>query len=201
MPLDYQQLAKKYGATSIKHLHSIFEKEIVFDWSDLYKEMSWRLFGYITSQNFHGFNFIFDCTEIDPDPISTRLPDSRVVGVFGYSNTNVNLSNRKMMHKHLGQSTKVFSFFGDNYDKGHFIAHYSGGPIDINLFPQRRDINRGWSAEGKRYRAMEKFIAANPGTFVFSRPIYNDFSCCPYEIEYGYCDAEFNFTVEVFPNR
>lgn len=26
--------------------------------------------------------------------------------------------------------------FGDNYDKGYFIAHTSGGPIDINLFPE-----------------------------------------------------------------
>ncbi len=105
------------------------------------------------------------------------------------------------MRKHFGQSSKVFSFFGDNYDKRHFIAHYSRGSIDINLFPQRRDINRGWSAEGKRYRVMEKFVAANPGTFVFSRPIYKDFSCCPNEIEYGYCDTGFNFIVETFPNR
>ncbi len=53
------------------------------------------------------------------------------------------------MCKYLGQSTKVFSHFGNDYDKGHFIAHYSGGPIDINLFPQHRDVNRGWSSQGR----------------------------------------------------
>ena len=61
MSLDYLQLAKKYGATSIKDLHSVFENEIAFDWSDLYKKNGWGLHGFITSQNFQGFNFIFDC--------------------------------------------------------------------------------------------------------------------------------------------
>ena len=46
--------------------------------------------------------------------------DSRVIGVYGYSNTNVNLSNRKMTCKYLGQSTKVFFPSWNNYDKGAF---------------------------------------------------------------------------------
>lgn len=105
------------------------------------------------------------------------------------------------MRKYIGASTKVFTHFGKHYDKGHFIAHYSGGPIDINLFPQRRDVNRGWSEEGKRYRTMERHIASHPGTFVFSRPIYKDYSCCPHFIEFGYCDEAMNTVVDAFSNK
>lgn len=105
------------------------------------------------------------------------------------------------MRKFWGKASTAFSHFGGHYDKGHFLAHGFGGPIDVNLFPHRRDINRGWSAEGKRYRDMEKYVSVNPGTMVFSRPIYNDLSVCPYQLEYGYFDRNLKLVVEVFPNR
>jgi hypothetical protein len=41
-------------------------------------------------------------------------------------------------------------------DRGHFLGHASGGELDINLFPQRRELNRGWSEEGKEFRGMER---------------------------------------------
>src|SRR5260370_16897464 len=66
---------------------------------------------------------------------------------------------------------------GDSWDKGHFIAHSIGGSVDqaeVNVFVQRRDLNRGWSTAGKRFREMEKYCELNPGTFCFSRPIYQD---------------------------
>lgn len=203
MSIAYKQIVEKYGATSVEDIVRVFDNEIVFDWVDLYKSMGAGLYGEITLQKFQEFTYVFDCTEIggDADIAATNLPDSRVIAVYGYSNTNVNISNRKMMRKHLGATTKAFEFFGNYIDKGHFISHMAGGPIDINLFPQRRDINRGWSAEGKKYRDMEKFVADHPQTFVFSRPIYNDFSCCPSKLEYGYCDTSLNFNVAVFPNR
>jgi len=133
--------------------------------------------------------------------INGEVLEGQTVAAFGISNTNVNPTNRKLMRSWIGQTSKVFSSYGNNYDKGHFIAHGFGGPIDVNLFPQRRDINRGWKPEGKPYRDMEKFVAANPGTFVFSRPIYNDLSFCPAKLEYGYCDTALNFAVKQFPNK
>jgi len=105
------------------------------------------------------------------------------------------------MRKWIGRTAEVFAPYGDNYDKGHFIAHGFGGPIDVNLFPQRRDINRGWGDAGKPYRQMEKFVAANPGSFVFSRPLYTDLSFCPTGLEYGYCTTSLDFVVKQFPNR
>lgn len=70
-------------------------------------------------------------------------------------------------------------------DKGHFLGHASGGELDINLFPQRRELNRGWSEEGKRYRKMERFVAKNTGTFFYHRAIYDDKTWVPSYLEYG----------------
>jgi hypothetical protein len=84
-------------------------------------------------------------------------------------------------------------------DKGHFIAHASGGGADINLFFQNVQLNRGGS-EQKRYRAMERFVAAHPGTFFFSRPIYADASARPAELEFGVLMSDLRFDVEIFVN-
>lgn len=198
---NYQQLIQEGNIKSIPDLHKFFFEEIAQDWINAYHTMSEH--GIITLQNFYDYTFIID----DGNQLRNKESDDkeilegRVVGAFGISNTNINQGNRRMMRKWIGKTSTVFGPYGDNYDKGHFIAHGFGGPIDVNLFPQRRDINRGWKPEGKPYRDMEKFVADNPGTFVFSRPIYNDLSFCPYKLEYGYCDANLKFMVKQFPNR
>lgn len=86
-------------------------------------------------------------------------------------------------------------------DKGHFLAHASGGELDINLFPQRRDLNRGWSAQGKRFRRMERWVAERPGTFHFHRPLYADESWLPARLEYGLLRDDGEWWVERFDNR
>ena len=50
-------------------------------------------------------------------------------------------------------------------DRGHLIPHLSGGEFGPNIFRQHRALNRGWSPEGKRFRALEREAAATPGTF------------------------------------
>ena len=39
-------------------------------------------------------------------------------------------------------------------DKGHFLGHASGGVLDINLFPQRRELNRGWIPQSLEYGVL-----------------------------------------------
>ncbi|HMJ48173.1 MAG TPA: DNA/RNA non-specific endonuclease [Ferruginibacter sp.] len=201
---DYQQLIKEGNIKSIPELHRFFFEEIAYDWMKAYEGMSEK-HGVITLQNFWGFAFIIDdgnqLRDTDRENDKREILEGRTVAAFGISNTNISQTNRKTMRTWIGKTSKVFAPYGTNYDKGHFIAHGFGGPIDVNLFPQRRDINRGWYEEGKPYRQMERYVAANPGTFVFSRPIYNDLSFCPQMIEFGYCTTDLEFTVRQFPNR
>lgn len=86
-------------------------------------------------------------------------------------------------------------------DKGHFLGHASGGVLDINLFPQRRELNRGWSPEGKRFRQMERYVEEHPITFFYHRPLYNDDSWIPHYLEYGILVESTTWWVEVFQNK
>jgi len=70
----------------------------------------------------------------------------------------------------------------------------------VNLFPQQRELNRGWSEEGKLFRRMERYAAERPGTFCFARPIYSDLTCCPAIVEYAVLRPDGALWVERFGN-
>ncbi|MEV4617378.1 hypothetical protein AB0J74_01520 [Asanoa sp. NPDC049573] len=74
---------------------------------------------------------------------------------------------------------------GTPVDRGHLIPHLSGGEFGPNIFRQQRALNRGWSGEGKRFRALEREAAAAPGTFYFGHLLYRDDSAYPVAIETG----------------
>ena len=85
-------------------------------------------------------------------------------------------------------------------DRGHLIPHLSGGEFGPNIFRQRRDLNRGWSSQGKRFRALEREAATTPGTFYFGRLLYEDGTAYPTEIETGLLRGE-ALHVDRFRNR
>jgi hypothetical protein len=89
---------------------------------------------------------------------------------------------------------------GTLVDRGHLIPHLSGGEFGPNIFRQRRDLNRGWSSQGKRFRALEKEAAAAPGTFYFGHLLYEDGTTYPAEIETGLLRGE-TLHVDRFRNR
>jgi hypothetical protein len=103
----------------------------------------------------------------------------------------------------LGQSwrERFFEKSGGRYDRGHFMSLRQGGPYDINLFPQRADVNQGHRGPGERYRAMERECANTPGTLCFSRPIYDDLTWIPVELEYGVIRGPDRMDIARFPNR
>jgi hypothetical protein len=85
-------------------------------------------------------------------------------------------------------------------DKGHMVAHAAGGTFGPNMFPQNRDLNRGWSTEGRRYRALEREIASRPGTFFFCCLLYADDSDFPAAIDLGVLRPD-GLHAERFRNR
>jgi hypothetical protein len=85
-------------------------------------------------------------------------------------------------------------------DKGHMVAHGAGGEFGPNIFPQDSALNRGWSAEGKRYRALEREIAATTGRFFFCCLMYADDSDFPAAVDLGLLRPG-GLHVERFRNR
>jgi hypothetical protein len=84
-------------------------------------------------------------------------------------------------------------------DRGHLIPNLSGGEFGPNIFRQDRSLNRGWSQEGRRFRALER-QAVIPGTFYFGHLLYADDTAYPMEIEIGILQGGI-LRVERFQNR
>ncbi|MEV6237705.1 hypothetical protein [Lentzea sp. NPDC051838] len=88
---------------------------------------------------------------------------------------------------------------GTPTDRGHLIPHLSGGEFGPNIFPQHRPLNRGWSVQGKRFRALEREASA-ACTFYFGHLLYEDESDFPASIETGVLRGS-TLHVECFRNR
>lgn len=122
--------------------------------------------------------------------------EDRVVVVWGHSSPPAADRDRA---RTAGFIPVPASWSARARDRGHLVAHAVGGGLDLNLIPQRVDLNRGRSSEGRRWRALEREAAANPGTPLFVRPIYRDTSWVPSELEYGLLRPE-GLLVERFRN-
>ncbi|MDQ3741859.1 MAG: hypothetical protein M3389_13045, partial [Actinomycetota bacterium] len=71
----------------------------------------------------------------------------------------------------------------------------------LNLFPQAAALNRGRTAAGRRWRALEREAAAREGTFLFVRPRYTDATWVPAELEAGLVRSGGELVVERVENR
>lgn len=126
--------------------------------------------------------------------------DSRLIVAFGRSAPR---SRRRDDYRLRGLIGPTNSAVGRQWDKAHFIGHALGGAVDqleINVFIQRRDVNRGWSAAGKRFRAQERYCVEHPNTFCFARPLYADGYSRVAFLDFGLLDSDGVLRVERFDN-
>lgn len=138
----------------------------------------------------NGFEYLYHYAS-DPSAPPSDCED-RVVVAFGRS--------RRSKDKRPKSRIGGFPNGREDTDRGHFMAHASGGGVDINLFHQDRALNQGWRKHAG-YRQMERFVAKHTGTFFFSRPLYEDFTARPAEIEFGILRPDMTFWVALFDNR
>lgn len=143
------------------------------------------------------FDYIFDTYQPDEmyDPLSGVPPiEARLVAAIGQSNPK---SSNRDDGRLRGWPIDRAADGGGPWDKGHFIGHSIGGAIDgceANAFRQLRSVNRG------RYRTMESYCRRNPGILCFSRPVYEDVSAMPVQIEFGILKADGQLWVELHSN-
>jgi len=130
-----------------------------------------------------------------------RSKESRLIVACGRSAPRGRARDDHQLRGWVGPTAKMF---GASWDKGHYIGHALGGAVDgieANVFVQRRDLNRGWSAAGKTFRKMEDYCTENLGTFCFARPIYMDGTSRAGWLEFGLVQADGRLWVECFDNR
>lgn len=198
--IDYQAIVAASGASSLTALIAYLFEELPFAWRDAYLPMS-SLPPNIMRFQSGSFEYIFDHCEV-LDALGTVDPsaESRLVAVHGLSVPKKSGRDDYRLRGWVGPTNGAF---GRKWDKGHFIGHSIGGAVDraeVNVFIQRRDLNRGWSSDGKRFRLMERFCAQHAGTFCFSRPIYADETAKPAALEFGVLRGIGDLWIDRFDN-
>jgi len=146
------------------------------------------------------FEYVFDLysgLEATGEIPYDQTVEDRVVAVLGTSATPEEPRTGTRMRGWLGETGEIV---GAVRDKGHFIAHCIGGGQNANVFSQDRKLNRGWSAQGKTYRQMERYCQEHPGTFCFARPVYSDNSSVPRWLEFGVLKKDETLWIETFDN-
>ncbi|MEI6195704.1 MAG: hypothetical protein WCS42_15395 [Verrucomicrobiota bacterium] len=200
--VDYKSILELYQDCSKNQLIVHLQERLPFYFRDAYAEMTRRQTD-IVRVRYNTFEYFYDHfpeLQSHPTPPADLKIEPRLVGVLGCSSPQKIRRDDYRLKGWVGPTEK---FFGRLWDKGHFIAHSVGGAVDgteINVFIQKRSLNRGWSDEGKRFRQMERFCAMNPGTFCFSRPMYFDQTAKPVFVEFGVLKTSKHLWVECFDN-
>lgn len=201
--LDYSVLLGRIGGDSVEDKIAILAQELPCLWRDAY-ERNGRPRTSIVRIRDNSFEYIYDnYSYLESTGVVPYHPiiEDRLVAVVGRSLTGSKPRDDYRLRGWVGPTETTYT---NRYDKGHFVAHSIGGAVDrseMNVFVQRRDLNRGWSEEGKLYRAMEKYCFVHPGTFCFSRPLYEDQTSKPSYLEFGILKGASELWVECFDNR
>ena len=200
--VDYRRVVVEATGSSCGLVEFLLE-ELPYVWRDAYLEMTSHPTDIVRWRR-GSFEYIYDdyasleaSGAVPYDPTA----EARLVAAVGRSEPRLGPRDDSRLRGWVGATGKMF---GPGWDKGHFIAHSIGGAVDgleANVFVQRRDLNRGWSAEGKRFREMEKYCVRNPGTLCFSRPLYADQTAKPAFLEFGALRSNGELWVECFSNR
>ena len=172
-------------------------RELSYLWRDQYLEMTPRQTNILVFP--HGtFDYFYDdyasleaTGVVKPDGVT----EARLVAAVGISRPGHRSRDDGRLRGWVGPTGRTF---GDAWDKGHFIAHSIGGAVDgleANVFLQLRRVNRG------EYRRMERYCADNPGVLCFARPLYDDASARPAQVEFGVLKTDGELWVERFENR
>jgi hypothetical protein len=207
--INYEGILNACSTADLGETIRDFSEQLPHEWGDAYKVMSPHKANILRIER-DGFEYLFDFSSelvLKGEVRSDRAVEDRLVAVHGCSHVSREDRRDSLMRKHPLGPVEFIRAHSTNvsrtqalYDKGHFIGHALGGLLHINLFPQSKTINRGWSEAGKLYRKMERYCQKHPGTYCFSRPIYLGYSGHPHIIEFGVLKTDRMLWVHQFPN-
>jgi hypothetical protein len=197
--IDYRRFYRAASAGSVWDLIAYLRCRLPAQWQRVYEATASHPPN-IARVEYGTFDYICDSYSgveaLGEVAFDQRVRD-RVVAVLGIS---LPLRGRRRRSLPKGWVEHPEEIDSSGRDKGHFIAHAIGGELDMNVFSQARDLNRGISEQGKVYRLMERYCYDNAGTFCFSRPVYEDTTSFPRWLEFGVLREDGSLWVEVFEN-
>jgi hypothetical protein len=201
--MDYRDLlAKAPDAEEMGAVISFLCNELPHLWWDAYEQQNQRQINLLRVE-LGTFVYVYDfysgLEATGAVPVGPVIED-RLVGAFGTSTAPTEVRDPARMRGWVGPTEQSY---GSHKDKGHVFGRALGGGLDgpgINLWAQSRSLNRGWSAQGRLFRKMERYCAAHLGTFCFTRPSYGDQTSQPIALEFGILLPDRTLWVEEFEN-
>lgn len=196
--IDYPAIMKA-APQDLSERAAYLSTELPFRWRDTYVAQAIRPTNVLRVE-YEGFAYLFDWYSRffnEAQNAADLGNEDRLVAAFGFSKAGDTERNTARQRGWIGPTNK---HLGSDRDKGHFVPHSLGGGLEVNLFVQLRVLNRGWSAAGKIYRAMEAYCLLHPATFFFNRPIYADGTAQPALLELGLLRTDGQLWIEHFEN-
>ncbi len=197
--INYSSLCRSARAETVQALVLFLRENLPARWIEAYSASTSHPINVVKLKR-GTFEYFYDLysglESLGEVSFDQRLRD-RVIGVLGTSAPRRGPRRGSLQNGSLDLPEELVH---SPRDKGHFIAHSIGGGLDVNVFLQDRNLNRGLSAAGKLYRAMEKYCLMNPGTFCFSRPTYVDTTSVPRWLEFGLIKEDGSPWIEIFEN-
>ncbi len=201
--VDYAAIMAQVRGADIEATIAFISEEFPYAWVDAYRNSAPLRDMDLCRIRVGSFEYIYDdYATLEAKgiaPIDTE-DEARIVAVLGRSVLQEKARDDSRLRGWVGATGK---YFGTAWDKGHFMAHSIGGSVDhaeLNVFIQSRGLNRGWTEQGKHFRAMEQYCERNLGTFCFSRPVYTDGTAKPSFLEFGVLRSNEDLWVECFEN-
>src|SRR5580658_3764424 len=159
--VDYARFVVAFDGAGFATLAEYVAEELPYVWLDAYLRLTSRPANALRVA-LGSFVYLFDdyaSLEATGAVPRDTTSEGRLIAAFGISSPQASARDDYRLKGWVGPTERNF---GKLWDKGHYIGHSLGGAVDrweINVFVQRRDLNRGWSAAGKRYRDMEAYCA------------------------------------------
>jgi hypothetical protein len=197
--IDYDAVRSKYSTAEYDALVGKLRKALPSVWQKAYRKMV-RHPTHVLRFSDRGVDLLFDHVSelVDRGSLSVdQAVEDRVVVAFGRTNS---AEPRRVGQRVNGLLGAASAILGGGTNRDHVPGGLLGATLDVCLFPQRRDLGREWSSDGRTYRAMEHYCAENPGTFAFTRLIYDSTSWWPCEIEHGLLRRDGTFWISIFEN-
>ncbi len=165
-----------------------FGRAIEGEWGWLYERQT-RGIRDLRAITIGSFTWLWDAT----DAPQASEAENRLIGVYG---TSVQPVRARDKNRIAGFPSPERRNRG-RLHRGHAAGHSLGGPDEgYNLFSQNAAVNLGGE-----WRGLERYCATHPGTFMFTRAIYNDDSSMPAALEYGVIRQDGSLDIHQFDNR
>ena len=189
---DYARLATAHRVTA-ETWDAFVRAALVELWLGAYRAVTpWR--ADVMEIPLVALTYLFDAA---PTMDGLDVGDDRVVAVWGHSRRADGPRDRG---RQAGFIPNPPTWSQAGRDRGHFVARAAGGGMDMNFFPQAAGLNRGTTADGRVWKAMERHAIDHPGTPLLVRPVYDDPTWVPAAVDFAIL-VEGRLRCERFRNR